>query len=75
VNLTASNQPISREVKLPHCDPAVPRNAFRRVARAKPAIQRFVQSAADAAPARKEGMSDTGIVIEKAKSDHHSAAE
>src|ERR1700730_7083748 len=75
VDLTASHQPISREVKLPHCDPTVPRNAFRCVARAKPAIQRFVQSAADSAPARKEGMSDTGIVIEKAKSDHHSAAE
>jgi hypothetical protein len=49
----------------------VPRNAFRRVARAEPAIQRLVQSAADAALAREEGMADTGTVIENSKCDHH----
>jgi hypothetical protein len=67
----AGDQPIGREAKLRHCDPTVPRNAFCCVARAKPAIQRCVQSPADAASARKEGVPDTGIVIENSKCDHH----
>jgi len=75
VDLTASDQPIGREAELPHRDPTVPRYASRCIARAKPAIQRFVQSTTDAASAGKEGMSDTGSVIEKAKGDHHAAAE
>jgi len=71
VDLMACDQSIGREAKLLHCDPTVPCDAFRCVARAKPAIQRFVQSAADAALACEEGMADTGTVIENSKCDHH----
>ena len=73
MDLIAGNEPISRKSQLIHRDSAVTAPFARSSPDPKPQFRDSIKPVAQPAPARKECVANTGIVIENAQSDHRSA--